>query len=468
MPSFTYYLIGMKKIISTNPAKNYEIVWEVEVTPNEEILSKIEQAHEAKKSRKDLWITQRIEMLKPICQEFKNRKVDIARLITQETWKPITQSLSEAVWYVEEFEYFLENAESALAEKITHEDNYSIHKMIYEPYGVAWVITPRNFPFGMAIRWIVPNLIVWNTVVFKISEECPLVWKLIEEVISNQNLPQWVFSEIYWAWDVWEFLSKGDLDYIRFTWSTKVGHQLYQTASEKFIKVLLEMGWSNPCIVFEDADIDVSVDRIYRGRFQNCWQVCDAIKRLIVHESVLDKTLSWLKDVVESKIIGDSMNADTDIWSLVAKRQLDLIKRQFDDAVSKWAHVICWWNEVKDHQGAFFEPTILANITRDMLVRKEETFWPLLPVITFTTEEEAIELANDTIYWLWSRIITENKERAVRVSSQIKAWTVEINDWSRWLSCNPFGWYKMSWMWREHGDVWFRELCQIKVISMSK
>lgn len=458
----------MTKLISTNPANDYEILGEVEISTNEEIQSKVAQANEVKKSWKELGIKKRIEFLKPICEEFKQRSQEIAELISKEMGKPISECIGEANGYVEEYEWFMKNAESALQDEVTHEDNDSIHKIVYEPFGTTAVITPWNFPFGMAIWGIIPNLIVGNTVVFKISEECPLVGKLIEEVMNNHDLPKGVFSEVYGAGDVGEKLSKSDIDFIWFTGSTKVGQFLYKTAAEKFIKVILEMGGSNPCVVFDDADIPSAVETIYDGRFYNCGQVCDAIKRLIVQDSIFDDFISELKKYVETKKVGNPLDKDTNIGSLVAERQLKLLQEQLEDALDKGAKIITGGKTPKGLKGAYFEPTILTNITKNMRVYNEEVFGPILPVLKFQTEDEAVEIANDTIYGLGSRVISENIERAKRVASKIEAGTVEINQGSRWLSCNPFGGYKKSGMGREHGIIGFRELCQLKVISMSK
>lgn len=456
------------KLISKNPSNNYEILWEVEISTDEEIEEKVKNANEAKKLWKELGIQKRIKLLKPICEEFKEKSLEIAELISKEIGKPIRECIDETNIYTEEFDWFINNAENILKDEITYEDENSIHKIIYEPFWTSAVITPWNFPFGMAIRWIIPNLIAGNTVVFKISEECPLVWKLIEKIINKHNLPKWVFSEIYGAWDIGEKLSKSDINLIWFTWSTKVWQILYKTAWEKFIKAILEMGGSNPCIIFENVNIDKYIEIVYNGRFQNCGQVCDAIKRCIVQESIFDEFVFKLKEFIKTKKIWNPLNYKTDIWSLVAERQLILLKSQLEEALDKGAKIIIGANEIQNLKGAFFEPTILINITKDMKIWKEEVFWPILPIIKFKTEEEAIELANDTIYWLGWRVISKDEEQARRIALKIEAGSIEINEWNRWLTCNPFWWYKKSWMWRELWNVWFKELSQIKVISMSK
>ncbi|NQV13432.1 MAG: aldehyde dehydrogenase [Parcubacteria group bacterium] len=458
----------MEKLISTNPARNYEVLGEVAVTSDKEIEAKVALANKTKTSWKELGIRKRIELLEPICAEFKQRTDEMAELITKEMGKPISESINEANGFVAEFEWFMENAELALQDEITHEDNESLHKIVYEPWGVAAVISPWNFPFGMAIWGIVPNLLAGNTVVFKITEECPLMGKLIEEVIGSCDLPEGVFSEIYGAGDVGEKLVRSNIDFIWFTGSTKTGQQLYRVAAEKFIKVLLEMGGSNPAIVFSDTDIAQAIPVIYNGRFRNCGQVCVATKRLIVHESVFDEVVEQLKKLVETKKVGDPLAEGADIGSLAAERQLILLQEQVKDALAKGAQVITGGQALSDLAGAFYQPTILTDITPDMRVWYEEVFGPVLPVVKFATEEEAVELANDTIYGLGGRVFTQDEERAQRVASRIAAGTIEINQSSRGLPCNPFGGYKKSGMGREGGMMGFRELCQVKVVSREK
>jgi acyl-CoA reductase-like NAD-dependent aldehyde dehydrogenase len=443
-------------------------VGQVNISDATEIAKKVQKAQEAKTAWKELGVEKRIELLKPIANEFAKRQDEIAKLITQETGKPIRQSRNEAKSFVEEYEWFMKNVGSALRDEVTLDDKKSLNKVVYEPYGVAAVITPWNFPFGMAIWGIIPNLLVGNSVVFKISEECPLVGKLIEEVMQNHNLPEGVFFEIYGDGSVGKELSESNIDFIWFTGSSKVGKSLYQTAARKFIKVLLELGGSNPCVVFEDVDIKNTAEIVYNKRFKNCGQICDATKRLIVHESIKDRLISQLKKVIESKHFGDPEDSKTDIASLVAKRQLDLLKEQVDDALEKGAKIVVQKELSGTLKGAYYPPTVLDNITRDMRVWKEEVFGPVLPIVTFKTEQEAVRLANDTSYGLGSRVFSKDKKRAQRVASRIQAGTVEINEGDRWLSCNPFGGYKNSGMGREHGTLGFRELSQIKVISSSK
>jgi len=458
----------MVKLISTNPAKNYEMLWEVDISSDKEIQKKVALANEVKKSWKQLKIHERIEHLKPIYEAFKERKDELALLETRETGRAITESKSIITGHLDKIKWFLDNVEVALADEITYEDDLAIHKIIYESIGVAAVITPRNHPFGMFVWGVIPNLLAGNPVVFKISEECPLIGKVIEEVMLSHGLPEGVFSEVYGAGDIGWKLANEKIDLIRFTGSAKVGQQLNELAGKKFIKAILELWGSNPCIVFEDITVQDIVKKIYAKRFKICWQTCDALKRLIVHESIFDEIVEALKQEIKYKKVGEAEDVETDLGSLAAERQLTLLEDQVKDALDKGAVVVVWAHRMLNLTGAYYAPTLLTNVTENMRVWNEEVFGPVLPVLSFKTENEAIRLANDTTYGLGAIVFSKDSERAKRVASQIEAGTVEINNAIHRLSCNPFGGYKKSGMGREHGVIGFRELCQIKVISQQK
>ncbi|MDP2649642.1 MAG: aldehyde dehydrogenase family protein [bacterium] len=458
----------MKKLISTNPARNYEPIGSVDISTLSEIRQKVAMAQKAKTLWKELGVIKRIEFLKSICEEFETRRDEISLLTTKETGRALKESKTAINDHLDKFKWFLDNAQSAISDEITHEDEKFLHKITYEPIGVAAVITPWNHPFGMFVWGVIPNLLAGNTVVFKISEECPLTGKLIEKIMINHQLPNGVFSEIYGAGDIGWKLANENINLIWFTGSTKAGHELYKLAGEKFIKAILELGGSNPGIVFEDADIQEIVSKIYTKRFKMNGQTCDALKRLIVHRSIFDEVVEKLKNIIESRKVGNPEDQQTDTGSLVAKRQLILLESQVKDAVDKGAKIITGGKKPDNLHGAFYAPTILTNITTDMRVWREEVFGPVLPIIFFQEENEAIALANDTKFGLGALVFTRDKERAKRVAGKIESGTVEINLSNHWLHCNPFGGYKNSGMGREHGKYGFRELTQLKVISLEK
>src|SRR4030042_1052716 len=403
----------MKKIVSTNPGRNYEVIGEVIASTNSEIKKKVDDANNVKQKWSDLGIKKRIEIVNKAYLAYKADEKQIAELITKEVGTPMTECRSEVKWNWSYVNWFIKNVESAIGEEITFEDKTSLHKILYEPIGTTAVITPWNLPFDLFIWGVLPNLLVGNTVVYKASEECILTGKFLEEISSRVGFPNGVLSFIHGDAEEGMYLTEQDIDLIWFTGSTEVGKKIYQLSGVKFIRSVLEMGGSNPAVVFKDADIDLSVNSILSSRFMFCGQTCDDAKR-------------------------------------------------------KGAKVLTGGEITQNFEGAYYYPTILTNIRKTMRVWKEEVFGPVLPIITFTSEEEAISLANDTLYGLGSDIYSEDKKKLLKVAEKLKAGNVTFNGCNHFKPFNPFGGYKNSGMGREHGIVGFRELCQIKTISMNK
>lgn len=228
------------------------------------------------------------------------------------------------------------------------------------------------------------------------------------------------------------------------------------------------MGGSAPGIVFADAEVDTAVEPIYWQRFANCGQTCDGLKRLIVEESIAEELIEELKGKLAKATLGDPLHKQTDFGPLSAERQLSLLEEQVEDALEKGAEAVIGGQRSSELEGYFFQPTILTNVNTDMRVWQEEVFGPVLPVMTFETEEEAVRLANDTQYGLGAYVYTEDDERAVRIAERLESGMVSLNGTNYVLPMNPFGGYKKSGLGREHGKYGLRELCQIKLISKDK
>jgi len=216
------------------------------------------------------------------------------------------------------------------------------------------------------------------------------------------------------------------------------------------------------------VNISEYVDKIFLKRYSNCGQSCDALKRLLVPKDSLEDCINVLNNFIGDKQFGHYLDEDTEIGPVTSKKQIEFLTEQIADAVSKGARVVRGGKKSEQFQGAYFEPTIIIDINPSMRIWTEEVFGPVLMVIPFSSEEEAIEIANCTEYGLGAIIFTKDIARADRVASQLEAGTVEINGANHWLSCNPFGGYKKSGMGREHGIMGFKELCQVKVISREK
>jgi acyl-CoA reductase-like NAD-dependent aldehyde dehydrogenase len=459
--------VESKKITSINPS-TYEILGEVNSSSEEDIIKKIQLAQAVRKEWKDFGLEKRASLLRSLVEKLRSKKDDLSRLASQEMGMPITQARADVDDSLSFFSWYLDNAHKYLSPEVVYEDENVINTVFYEPFGVAAVITPWNFPMSNFVWGAAQHLIVGNTVIYKTSEECLLVGKLLEEIIHSTKLPEGVFSEIYGDGTIGDFLIHQNINIISFTGSTKVGKQLYKIAGEKFIKAVMELGGSAPGIVFADADLDTAIESVYGNRFTNCGQICDGLKRLLVHESIFEAVVAKLKSKLASVKVGNALEETTEIGPLVAKRQLELLEEQVNDAVAKGAKIITGGKRIDNLKGAFYEPTLLTDITPDMRVWQEEVFGPVLPIVAFDSEEKVIRMANHTKYGLGGYIYTQDKEKAQRVAAQIETGMVSINTANYVQPCSPFGGYKDSGMGREHGKFGFHELTQVKVIASEK
>lgn len=458
----------MMKLVSISPDNTLGVIGEVDITTKSEIEDIVSKATKSFKAWSKLDLQERVSYLERLYKEFEKNKEELAEMGSKEMGMPIEESLEDLESGLSYFRWYLDNAFKYISPEVSFENKEEIHTVYYEPVGVVAVIMPWNYPFSNLIWGTIPSLIVGNTVVFKHSEEVPIVCKKYQEIVESIGLPENILNFIYGAGEVGDTLVHADIDMIAFTGSTKTGEYLYKVAAEKFIKVVLEMGGSAPGIVFEDADLDNVVETVIFYRFGNCGQICDGLKRLIVQESVAEKLTDKLKSKVESLKIGSPIEEDTNIGPLVAEKQLTLLEEQIKDSLAKGAKIITGGSKPDNLEGFYYKPTILENVSEDMRVWKEEVFGPVLPIRTFKNYSEAIEMANDTPYGLGSYIFTNNEEFGVKAGRDLKTGMVSINGSFYVIPDDPFGGCKRSGIGREHGKWGLRELTEPKVIARYK
>lgn len=440
----------------------------IKISTGKEIRDAVTKANAAREKWQSIGVSGRVKILLKLYEVLKGRKEELALFQTKEMGMPIKESLSDIDEGLKYFKWYLDNAEKYLSPEVTFEDNKSIHTVYYEPKGTAAVISPWNFPFSNFVWGALSNLVVGNTVVYKHSEECISFGKKIGEILSKSELPIGVFSTVHGGPKVGDSLIHQDIDIICFTGSTQVGQHIYEVAAKKLISAVIELGGSAPGIIFEDADLDSIMESVYFNKFLNCGQVCDGLKRLIVHKSHFEEVINKLKQLIESKKVGYPEDKDTDIGPLVSEKQLRTLEKQVKDAIGSGAKIITGGKRTPNLKGTYYSPTLLVNIKPEMKIWKEEVFGPVLPVVSFSSENEAIKLANDTKYGLGGYVYTRDKKRALRVAEKLKTGMVAVNNTTYVLPYNPFGGYKKSGIGREHGKYGLQELCQIKVISMEK
>ncbi len=359
----------MEKLVSYNPA-NGKRVGEVKISTKKDVNDSVKQAKKAFLSWKETSITKRVGYIEEFRKKILADRKNLAKLVTQEMGKPYRETLDDILWDRNFLKYYIKEGPKALQDEIIFKKKDTESRVVYEPFGVCGVIAPWNFPLGMAIWGIIPNIIAGNTVVFKPSEYTSLCSQRLVELLWQTGLPKGVVNIVHGNGKVGKMLVDSQIDLLWFTGSSKVGQEIYEKCAKKFIKCLLELGGSSPAIVFADVDLDYVIDNLYWARFLNNGQVCDAVKRCFVEEKIFDKFVRNFADLLKTKKLGNPFS-DVDFGPLVSQKQLEFLEGQVQDAVKKGAKVILGGKRPtgkKFKNGSFYLPTILTNVSFNMRV----------------------------------------------------------------------------------------------------
>jgi aldehyde dehydrogenase (NAD+) len=336
-----------------------------------------------------------------------------------------------------------------------------------EPLGVVACITPFNFPLALTCSKVAPALAAGNTVVHKPASDTPLTALALAQVALDAGLPEGVYNLVTGpGGSLGDALVKHPLvDKIAFTGSTAVGQNIIRNSAETLKHTTMELGGKGPNIVFADADIEAAVQTAFWAIFWNKGEVCVAGSRLLVERSVYDEVVEKLSKMATNAVLGDPLDPATQVGPIASKAEYDKVLRYIDSGKQSAARLVAGGGVRKiDGKGLFIEPTIFSNVTNDLKISREEIFGPVLPVIPFDGEEEAVRIANDTPYGLAGGIQTSDLGRALRLADRIKAGTVWINTWHKYHPNAPFGGYKMSGYGREQGAEALESYTQYKTV----
>jgi acyl-CoA reductase-like NAD-dependent aldehyde dehydrogenase len=337
-----------------------------------------------------------------------------------------------------------------------------------EPLGVVTVITPWNFPICIAAWKIAPAIAFGNTVVWKPAELVPLTAAHLLRALVDAGLPQGVVNLVLGKGsEVGEVITTHpDVAGISFTGSNAVGRALQAKAAAKAKRVQLELGGKNPAIVLADADLDLAADQVARGAFLAAGQKCTATSRVIVEQAVIAPLMERLSAIANTWKVGDPLAADTIIGPVVSEAQLTTVLGFLDRARSEGARVVAGGargtGDLAD--GYFVKPTVLGNVTNDMTVAQEEIFGPVLSVIGYDDEDDAVRIANDSLYGLSGGVWSADQDRAIAVARRMRTGAVDINGGSFNIAA-PFGGYKQSGYGRENGPYGIEEFLQTKSLQ---
>lgn len=462
------------ELISRNPATGEEIGRTPQTMP-EDVARAVGRARDAQRSWSEQSFRQRgrivMKARKLILQEMEQ----IALLIARETGKPLAEAISmEIAPTLDLMQYFVRKSAHMLKPTRISVGQYALMGRssyeIYKPLGVIGIVSPWNFPWATPLDEVVMALLAGNTVVLKPSELTPLTGLKIKDVFKRAGLPDGVLQVVTGDGSTGAALVGAGVDKIMFTGSVATGKRVAEAAAKYLTPVVLELGGKDPMIVLDDANIPNAARGAVWGAFANSGQACASVERCYVHESIAERFIAEV--VTETKQLRQSTSADTtaDIGSMTSERQLLAVQKHVDQAIDKGATALTGGDRLPDVAGPFFAPTVLINVNHDMDVMRDETFGPVLPIMTFKTDDEAVRLANDSIYGLTASVWTGNIARGRRLAERIDAGTVMVNEvlYTHGIASTPWGGVKQSGLGRTHGRAGLLELVSARHIHVNR
>ncbi|CAL1391341.1 unnamed protein product [Linum trigynum] len=427
----------------------------------------ISSAYDAFPAWSKLTATERSQLLRKWYDLLMANKEEIGQLITLEQGKPLKEAIGEVNYGASFIEYFAEEAKRIYGDIIPPTLNDRRILVLKQPVGVIAAITPWNFPLAMITRKVGPALACGCTAVIKPSELTPFTALAAVELALQAGIPPGVLNVVMGdAPAIGDALMANTrVRKITFTGSTAVGKKLMAGAAGTVKKVSLELGGNAPCIIFDDADLDVAVKGTLGSKFRNSGQTCVCANRILVQDGIYDKFAAAFSKAVQILQVGDGFSEGASQGPLINDAAIEKVESFVEDAVSKGADVLLGG---KRHSlgRTFYEPTVLGNISSDMIVSREEVFGPVAPLMRFKTEEEAISIANDTNAGLAAYIFTTNVQRSWRVTEALEYGLVGVNEGVISTEVAPFGGVKQSGLGREGSKYGMDEYLEMKYVCL--
>ncbi|UTW01508.1 NAD-dependent succinate-semialdehyde dehydrogenase [Marinomonas rhizomae] len=446
----------------TNPATG-EVIAEIPHLSPEEIPAVIEASRIAQKKWAALTAKERSVILKRWFELMIENTDDLALLMTSEQGKPLAEAKGEIGYAASFIEWFAEEAKRIYGDTIPAPRTDQRLTVIRQPIGVTAAITPWNFPAAMITRKAAPALAAGCSMIVRPADLTPLTALAIGELAQRAGIPAGVFQVITGsASKLGKVLTDSQVvSKLSFTGSTEVGRLLMAQCAQTIKKVSLELGGNAPFIVFNDADLDKAVEGAMASKYRNAGQTCVCANRILVQRGVYEEFTAKLTEKVKALKVGNGVEAGTDIGPMIEEKAISKVEDHIQDAVSKGAKLVYGGERLG---GLFLQPAILTGVTADMKVAQEETFGPMAPLFAFDTEEEAIAMANDTIFGLAAYFYTRDHGRMIRVSEALEYGMVGHNTGLISNEVAPFGGVKQSGLGREGSKYGIEEYLEMKYV----
>ncbi|WP_409306014.1 aldehyde dehydrogenase family protein [Peribacillus sp. SCS-155] len=414
---------------------------------------------------------ERASYLFKIAHKIEEYAQELTQLETEDNGKPLREAGFDVGDAAACFRYY--------AGLITKPDGYTYHvadpiqaMVVREPVGVCGLIVPWNYPLLMSVWKIAPALAAGNTIVFKPSEVTPVTPMKLFEIFEEVGLPKGVANMVMGAGPVVgnEIASHPEVDMISFTGGTKTGKNIMKTAAETMKKVSLELGGKSPNIIFADADFETAVDYALFGIYSGSGQVCSAGSRILVEENIYDRFVARFVERAKKIRVGPGNDPSTEMGPLVSQQHLEKVLGYIEIGKQEGAAIACGGNRILNNgldKGYFVEPTVFVDVKQEMRIVQEEIFGPVVVIQKFQDEEEAVKLANGTVYGLAGGVFTNDGAKGLRVIKKLRAGITWVNSYHPTYNEAPWGGYKQSGIGRSLGTVGLEEFQEVKQININ-
>jgi acyl-CoA reductase-like NAD-dependent aldehyde dehydrogenase len=459
--------------VSSIDAASGQIVEQIPATAPESIPQLMARAREAQKSWAANSVRQRCGYLRKIRDAIYEHRKEVTAAISLETGKPHVEAVfAELLLALDSADFLARQASEWLRPEPVPHHNIGVKaksgRLYFQPFGVAAIISPWNYPFSIPIAQILPALVAGNAILLKPSELTPRVGEVIAKIISTAGIPSGLVQVLQGGGALGAAIIEANPDKVFFTGSVAMGKRIAEACAHRLIPTSLELGGKDAMLVLADADLEIASSAAVWGGFMNCGQTCISVERIYVEEAIAQPFIERCVDKTKKLRLGPPSDADAEIGPMIRNSQLEKVEAQLRDAAARGAQIVTGGNRRKDLGPTFLEPTVVTNVDHSMQLMREETFGPVIAISPVKSADEAVALANDSDFALSASVWTSDATKGRAIAQQIHAGSVMVNDVASYYGITeaPHGGSRSSGWGRSHSRFGLLEMVQVKYVDV--